>query len=99
MTRSLRNRLPRQLALPLGRRERVLNRQIGQRARGEAVRPGPGRLRKPGSVSHAARPELAVNGALVVRLKVQPGIPNLWIGGRFRAVRGAIFAFRNTDPT
>src|SRR5882762_8727515 len=99
MANPARNRLPRQLALPIGRRERVLNRQIGQRARGESVRPGPGRPKKPGSISHAARPELAVNEALLVTLKVQPGIPNLRSGGRFRAVRAALRAFRKVDLT
>src|SRR5882672_10139505 len=99
MTRSVSNRLPRQLALPVGRRERVLNRQIAQRARGQAVRPGPGRPKKPGSVSHAARPELAVKEALLVTLKVQPGLPNLRSGGRFRVIREALRAFRKVDLT
>src|SRR5882757_6289028 len=97
MTKSVRHRLPRQLALPVGRRERALNRQIGQRARGESVRPGPGRPRKPGAVSHAARPELAVNEALHITLKVKPGLPNLRSGGRFRAVRAGLRAFRTFD--
>jgi REP element-mobilizing transposase RayT len=83
----------------MGRRERVLNRQIAQRARGEAVRRGPGRPKKAGSVSHAARPELAVNEALLVTLKVQPGLPNLRSGGRFRAIREVLRAFRKVDLT
>src|SRR5882672_5215191 len=99
MTKSLRNRLPRQLTLPVGRRERVLNRQIAQLARGESVRPGPGRPKKPNSVSHAARPELAVKEALLVTLKARPGLPNLRSGGRFRAIREAFRAFRNVDLT
>src|SRR5882762_1986079 len=99
MTTSSRNRLSHQLALPVGRRERVLNRQIAQRARGQAVRRGPGRPKKPGSVSHAARPELAMNEALLITLKVQPGLPNLRSGGRFRAVRGALRAFGKVDLT
>src|SRR5258705_1505077 len=81
----------------MGRRERVLNRQIGQRTRGESVRPGPGRPKKPGSVSHAACPELVVNEALLVTLKVKQGLPNLRSGGRFRAVRGALRDFREID--
>src|SRR5882757_3482078 len=97
MANSVRYRLPRQLALPMGRRERVLNRQIGQRARGESVRRGPGRPKKPGSTSHAARPELVVNEALLVTLKLKRGLPNLRSGGRFRAVRGALRAFRRID--
>jgi len=40
-----------------------------------------------------------VNEALLVTLKVQPGIPNLRSGGRFRAVRGALRAFRKVDFT
>src|SRR5258705_11015686 len=94
---SVRHRPPRQLALPVGRRERVLNRQIGQRARGESVRPGPGRPKKPGSVSHAARPELTENEALLVTLKVKQGLPNLRSGGRYRAVRGALRDYREID--
>src|SRR5882672_1127751 len=93
----VRHRLPRQLALPMGRRERVLNRQIGQRARGDSVRRGPGRPKKPGSVSHAARPELTVNETLLITLKVKRGLPNLRSGGRFRAVRGALRDFRDID--
>src|SRR5258708_29655059 len=96
MANPVRNRLPRQLALPLGRRERVLNRQIGQRARAESVRRGPGRPKKPGSVSHAARPELVVNETLLVTLKVKPGLPNLRSGGPFRAVPGGPRDFRET---
>jgi len=94
---SVRHPPPRQLALPIGRRERVLNRQIGQLARGESVRRGPGRPKKPGSVSHAARPELTENEALLVTLKVKRGLPNLRSGGRFRAVRGALRDFRKLD--
>src|SRR5882672_4388681 len=99
MTKALKNRLPRQLALPVGRRERVLNRQIAQRARGESVRPGPGRPKKPGSVSHAVRPELAMKEALLVTLRTRPGLPNLRSGGRFRAIREALRAFRKIDLT
>src|SRR5882757_6030038 len=97
MAKSVRFRLPRQLALPVGRRERVLNRQIGQRARGESVGRGPGRPRKTGAVSHAARPELSVNQALHITLKLKPGLPSLRSGGRFRVLRQALRAFCKLD--
>jgi REP element-mobilizing transposase RayT len=48
-------------------------------------------------VSHAARPELTVNEALHITLKVKPGLPNLRSGGRFRAVLAGLRAFCKFD--
>lgn len=92
-----RKHLPRQLSLPLGRRERVVNRQIRERARGLPAGRGPGRPRKRGAVSHLARPTLWANAALLVTWRVCEQVPNLRVRHRFAAVERALIAFCRVD--
>jgi REP element-mobilizing transposase RayT len=88
-------RIPTQAPLPFGRKERVLNRQIRQRAAGERVTRGPGRPKKKNNdrVSHAARPALAEKSAVHVTLRVQRHVPNLRARRRFNVIKQAFVKF------
>ena len=72
-------RIPKQAVLEFGRAERVINRQIRERAAGKKVRPGPGRPEKKNNdrVSHQRRPGLAEQTAVHVTMRVRHHVPNL----------------------
>jgi REP element-mobilizing transposase RayT len=86
-------RLPKQApvahAQPLERKDRVVVRQLRERAAGKKRKPGPGRPKKPGSISHRARPALARDSALHVTLKLKPGLPRLRGRKPFNAIAAA----------
>jgi REP element-mobilizing transposase RayT len=88
-------RVPVQAVLPFGRRERILNRQIRQREKGNRVSRGPGRPRKKdnGRVSHVARPMLAERSAVHVTLRVRERVPNLRARRRFNVIKQAFVKF------
>ena len=82
-------RLPRQAPLPLERKDRVVLRQLQERAAGKKVRRGPGRPKKPGSTSHRTRPALARGSVLHVTLKLKRGLPRLRGRKPFNAIAAA----------
>ncbi len=83
-------RIPAQGLLPLGRKERVMNRQWRERTSGKKVRRGPGRPKaKDAGVSHRARPELRPQSALHVTLRTSARVPNLRARRRFNAIKRA----------
>jgi REP element-mobilizing transposase RayT len=87
-------RVPTQAALPFGRKEKVINRQWRQRARGEKVTRAPGRPRsKHAGVSHLARPPLRQKSALHVTLRVTRAVPNLRTRRRYAVIRNAFVKF------
>jgi REP element-mobilizing transposase RayT len=88
-------RVPTQAVLPFGRKERVLNRQIRERAKGMRVRRGPGRPKKKSNdrVSHAARPAIVDKSAVHVTLRVREKVPNLRARRRFNVVKQAFVKF------
>jgi REP element-mobilizing transposase RayT len=82
-------RLPKQAPLPLERKDRVVVRQLRERAAGKKTKSGPGRPTKPGSISHRARPALARGSALHVTLKLKHGLPRLRGRKPFNAIAAA----------
>ncbi len=88
-------RVPLQGVLPLGRKERVQNRQWRERAQGKKVRPGPGRPKSKGpvGVSHQMRQELRPRSALHVTLRVTNRVPNLRARRRYAVIRNAFVKF------
>jgi len=80
--------------LPLGRKEKVLNRQWRQRTLGDKVVAGPGRPRsRKAGVSHLMRPALREKSALHVTLKVSRAVPNLRTRRRYAVIRNAFVKF------
>src|SRR5262245_37070490 len=87
-------RPPAQSFLPFGRSERVVNRQIRQRATGKKVTRGPGRPpKRNGREKHGLRPELAPRTAVHVTLGLRDGMPGLRTRRRFGAVAAAFRKF------
>lgn len=88
-------RTPRQAVLEFGRKERVINRQIRERADGKKVRPGLGRPRKKNNdrVAHQTRPALKGKSALHVTLRVRDHVPNLRARRRFNVIKQAFVKF------
>jgi REP element-mobilizing transposase RayT len=88
-------RTPAQAVLPFSRKERVLNRQIRQRAGGERVTRGPGRPRKKNNdrMPHTTRPALAEQSAVHVTLRVRERVPNLRARRRFNVIKQAFVSF------
>jgi REP element-mobilizing transposase RayT len=83
-------RIPLQGVLPLGKQEKLQNRQWRERAAGKKVRPLPGRPKQKGSgVSHHPRPLLPEKSALHVTLKARSVVPNLRSRRRFSAIKAA----------
>lgn len=91
-------RVPVQAVLPFGRRERVVNRQIGQRMAGVRVGPGLGRPKKKNRrVEHRARAEIASNTAVHVTVRVKGRVPNLRKRRRFNVIKTAFVRFAVLD--
>ncbi len=88
-------RVPRQGVLPLGRKDKALNRQWRERALGKKVRPLPGRpkSKRPTGVSHQVRPELRPKSVLHVSLRVTRRVPNLRSRRRYAVIRNAFVKF------
>src|SRR5688572_12186165 len=89
-------RVPRQAVLPFGPRERVVNRQIRQRAEGVKVRPGPGRPKgsKTGRVAHRARARIGEKTAVHVTLRLSRKAPGLRARRPYAAMKAAFAKFR-----
>ena len=87
--------VPRQTVLPFGRRERVVNRQIRERAAGKKVGRGPGRppkVRKAGekrAVAHVKREALAPKTAVHVTLTMCKRVPSLRTRKKYALVKRA----------
>ena len=89
-------RVPRQTVLPFGVRERVVNRQIRERAAGKKVRRGPGRPPKVRAASekrvvpHVKREEIAPKTAVHVTLTMSKRVPNLRTRKKYALVKRAL---------
>jgi len=86
-------RIPGQTLLPFGRSERVVNRQIRERAAGKKVRAGLGRPKKDGSVSHQARAAIGVNTSVLVTLKATALVPTLRSRRRYAVIKQAFVKY------
>lgn len=87
-------RIPLQGVLPLGKKEKLQNRQWRERASGKKVRPLPGRPAQKGSrVSHHPRPSLQEKSALHITLRARASVPNLRSRRRFSAIKAAFVRF------
>lgn len=93
-------RPPIQAVLEFGRKERVINRQIRERAAGKKVRSGPGRPRKKDNdrVSHQRRQPLGDRTAVHVTLRVRRHVPNLRARRRFNVIKHAFVRFCTARP-
>jgi adhesin HecA-like repeat protein len=97
-------KLPRQTLLPFGVRERVVNRQIRERAAGKKVRPGLGRppKRRASSedavVAHTKRRVIGPKTAVHVTLSVTTKVPNLRTRKKYALVKRA-FATAQFDTS
>lgn len=93
-------RIPTQALLEFGRKERVINRQIRERAEGKKVRPGLGRPAKKNNdrVSHQRRPGLAEKTAVHVTLRVRRHVPSLRARRRFNVIKHAFVRFCRARP-
>jgi REP element-mobilizing transposase RayT len=91
-------KLPRQTLLPFGARERVVNRQIRERAAGKKVRPGLGRPPKRRAtsedavVAHTKRRVIAPKTAVHVTLSVTKKVSNLRTRKKYALVKRAFAA-------
>jgi hypothetical protein len=98
-------KLPRRTLLPFGARERVVNRQIRERAAGKKVRPGLGRPRKRRAssedavVAHTKRRVIAPKTAVDVTLSVTTKVPNLRTRKKYALVKRAFAAAVVRPPT
>jgi len=92
-------RAPLQGVLPLGRKDKVQNRQWRERAQGKKVGPGPGRPKSKGPVGvpHKARSELRPRSALHVTLRVTGRVPNLRARRRYNVIKNAFVRFCSQD--
>lgn len=80
--------------LPFSRKERVVNRQIRERAEGKKVRRGPGRPKRSSSRhSHQSRPTLKKGSAVHITLRASAGVRNLRSRKRFSVVKRAFAKF------
>lgn len=93
-------RIPTQALLELGRKERVINRQIRERSDGKKVRPGLGRPKKKNNdrLSHQRRQALAEQTAVHVTLRVRRHVPNLRARRRFNVIKQAFVRFCRARP-
>ncbi|MCC6806669.1 MAG: hypothetical protein IT381_04540 [Deltaproteobacteria bacterium] len=82
-------RVQRQALLPFGRRERVVNRQIGQRMAGKKVTRGPGRPRSSMRLPHVAREVLVEKTAVHVTMRFCRGVPTLRTRRQFGLLKRA----------
>src|SRR5262245_29321940 len=93
-------RVPKQAVLPLGRKERVLNRQIRERAEGRRVHEGPGRPKKKSSRhTHQSRPELKKGAAVHVTLRVAQRAAHPRSRKRFSVIKRAFVKFCGNAQT
>ena len=90
--------VPVQAVLPFGRKEKVLNRQMRERAEGKRVRRGPGRPKsKNAGMSHQKRPVLGEKTAVHVTVRASRHVPNLRTRRRFSAIKKAFVKFCRGD--
>lgn len=93
-------RIPTQTLLEFGRKERVINRQIRERASGKNVRPGLGRPKKKNNdrMPHQRRAGLSDKTAVHVTVHLRAHVPNLRARRRFNVIKLAFVRFCRARP-